>query len=139
MKSIKQLSSSHLVVAVLLSASLAFSSCKKDEHIPPNITFKTTAGYTSADATVAQGDAILFGIDVQKTEDELSTFDVSVSFDGGSASSIQTEAISGTEQDGFDRDVNITTRNQAGTEKYTFTVTDRDGNITQKSITLTVQ
>jgi hypothetical protein len=123
----------------LITATITIVSCEKDKHVPPNITFKTGAGYTASDATAATSAAILFGVDVEKTEDELNTFDVSVSFDGGTAISIQTEAITGSEEDGFNRDVNVTTRTVAGTEKYTFTVTDRDGNIAQESLTITVQ
>ena len=38
----------------------------------------------------------------------------------------------------FTKDYNLTTRNAAGTEKYTYTVTNRDGLVTTKSITITV-
>jgi hypothetical protein len=130
------------MAAMLLAiAIITFISCKKDEHIPPNITFKIAAGYTSADATVDTSAAILFGIDVQKTEDELKTFDVSVSLDGATATSIAgyPETLAAADEDGFSRDVAVITRNVAGTEKYTFTVTDRDGNSAQKSVTLMVQ
>src|SRR6185503_8238809 len=126
-------------ILLLITATITIVSCEKDKHVPPNITFKTAAGYTAADATADTSAAILFGVDVEKTEDELNTFDVSVSFDGGTATSIQTEAITGSEEDCFNRDVNVTTRTVAGTEKYTFTVTDRDGNIAQESLTITVQ
>jgi len=125
-----------MTVAIAISTLV---SCKKDEHVPPDINFKTTAGYTAADAIEAVNTPVLFGVDVVKTEDELKTFDVSVSLDGAAANSIQSETISGSEEDGFSRDVAVTTRAVTGTEKYTFTVTDRDGNITQESITLTVQ
>lgn len=43
------------------------------------------------------------------------------------------------EREIFEEDVQITTRNQAGTEKYTFTITNCVGLIVSKSITLTVQ
>jgi hypothetical protein len=129
-----------LSVMLLIASTVAFFSCKKDEHVPPNISLKTDAGYTSADATVAQGDSVLFGIVAEKTEDELLTFDVSVAYDGSaSTNSILNEDVFSTGADGFERDVKVGTRLQAGTEKYTFTVTDRDGNIAQKSVTLTVQ
>jgi hypothetical protein len=89
---------------------------------------------------VAHGDSVLFGIIAEKTEDELLTFDVSVAYDGASSTnSILNEDVFSTGADGFDKDVKVGTRLQAGTEKYTFTVTDRDGNIAQKSVTLTVQ
>jgi len=127
------------VLSLLLLTSVTLFSCKKDEHVPPELTFKNAAGYTSADATAGTTAPILFGVDVTKTEDELSTFDVSVSIDGGTPQSILSEAITGSEEDGFSRDIHVTTGTVAETEKYTFTVSDRDGNITQESITITVQ
>ena len=130
-----------MAAILLLLTSVTIFSCEKDEHTPPNIDFKTGTGYTSADATVGQSEAVLIGVNVEKTEDELSTFDVSVSLDGAANQSIAgyPETIGASEEDGFSRDITVTTRAQAGTEKYTFTVTDRDGNITQEAITLTVQ
>jgi hypothetical protein len=119
-------------------------SCKKDEdkREPPVIELESGTGLTNADATVAQGDSIHVGVHVERTEDELNTFDVSVFYDGSTSSStsIHNEVLSGTESDdGFDRDVDFAVRSQAGTEKYVFTVTDKDGNIAQASFTLTVQ
>ena len=46
---------------------------------------------------------------------------------------------SGSEQQHYDKDVTFTTRNQAGTEKWIFTITDKDGNIAQEQFVLTVQ
>jgi len=128
-------------VLLLLSVVVTIFSCKKDEHTPPDVTFKTGTGYTSTDATVGQSEPILFGVNAEMTEDELSTFDASVSFDGATPTSIAgyPETISGTDEEGFSRDIPVTTRAVTGTEKYTFTVTDRDGNITQEFLTLTVQ
>jgi hypothetical protein len=122
---------------------VALYSCKKDEDkkVPPAIELEVGAGYTSADTTVVQGDSIHVGVHAERTEDELNTFDVSVFYDGAATStSIHNEALSGSESDdGFDRDIDFAVRNQAGTEKYVFTVTDKDGNIAQSSFTLTVQ
>jgi hypothetical protein len=47
------------------------SSCKKGDEDPmilPAINFKTTAGYTSADATVAKNASVLIGINAAKSE-----------------------------------------------------------------------
>ena len=116
-------------------------SCEKDEGKLPAIEFKTGAGYVSADKTVAQGETVLVGIDASKTEDKdvLKTFNVSVSFDGGASTSLLTQTLSGSEGDHFETDFPMTARNQAGTEKYTFTVTNRDGLTNSVALTLTVQ
>lgn len=129
-----------LLVTAAAVAALSLSSCKKEEdpHIPPDMQFKTGAMYTSADATIPQGDTITVGIVVTKTEDDLRTFNVSYSYDGGTNTTSSNYTMTAAEYTGYDHDYQIIARSQAGTEKWTFTVTDRDGNVTQKSITLTV-
>jgi len=125
--------------AVLLLSG--FSSCRKeaDAHVPPEMNFVTGAGYTSADVTLAQGDSILVGVVVHKTEDDLRTFNISYAYDGAANSTtLYNYVLTAAEYLNFSHDHVIHTRNQAGSEKWTFTVTDRDGNVTQKSITLTV-
>lgn len=129
-------------ILLVLGFSLFIISCKKekDEHVPPNVSLKTSTGYTSADATVAQGATIKVGFVAEKTEDELKTFNVSHAFDGASTTiTDQTFTLENDEEDHYEKDYTFTTRAQAGTEKYIFTITDRDGNIAQKTITLTVQ
>lgn len=131
----------NLFFSLVAATVLTLSACEKDEGKLPAIEFKTGAGYTSADATVAQGAAVLVGISADKTEDKdvLKTFTVSVSYDGGAATGTLTQALTGTQGDHFEMDVPVTTRNQSGTEKYTFTVINRDGLTNSVSLTLTVQ
>lgn len=128
--------------SVLLIATICFvaGSCKKDEHIPPNLTFKTGAGYTSGNATVSQNEDITVGITAIKKEDDMLTYNVSYAFDGASTTNtLSTFNLTGAEQQNYDKDVTFTTRGQAGTEKWIFTITDKDGNIAQQQIVLTVQ
>jgi hypothetical protein len=109
--------------------------------LPPKLEFKSDPGYTSADATVAPNTAVLVGIEAAQSEEEdfLKTFSVSHSFDGGAEISDSTITLDESEHEDFEDDIHIITRNQAGTEKYIFTITNRDGIINSKSITLTVQ
>src|ERR1044072_2881424 len=104
-----------LVMAVALIA-VSFSSCKKeqDAHVPPDMSFKTTAGYTSADATITQGDSILVGVIVTKTEDDLRTFNVSYSYDGGTSATNSNYTMTSAEYTGYNHDYTIHSRNQAG-------------------------
>lgn len=127
-----------LIVAIAFST---FSSCEKDEGKLPDIQFKTGAQYTSADKTVAKGETILVGIQAAKTEDKdvLKTFDVSASFDGAASATVLNQSLSGSQGDNYEVDVPITARNQDGTEKYTFTVVNRDGLVNSVTLTLTVQ
>jgi hypothetical protein len=120
--------------------AIMFSSCEVfDEHKPPKVEFKTGAGYTSADATVAQGTTIKVGIIGKKVEDDMKTYNISYAYDGATSTTTkETFSLSGNEQQNYDKDYEFTTRNQAGTEKWYFTITDRDGNIAKLSFTLTV-
>jgi ABC-type amino acid transport substrate-binding protein len=130
---------SKILLLLALAAFTFVAACKKeeDEKNPPAVEFKTGSGYTSADATVAKGTAVKVGIKATKTEDDLKTFAVSYIYDAAtSTTTFQNTTI--TTPTGYDIDVNITARSVAGTEKWYFTITDIDGNITQKTITLTV-
>ncbi|MEP6595043.1 MAG: hypothetical protein ABJA71_03810 [Ginsengibacter sp.] len=131
---------SRISLAIITVASFALSSCEKDKGILPEISFKTGAGYTSADATVAKTMAFLVGVNAAKTEDKdvLKTFNASVSYDGGVSSTVYSETLTATQGDNYNHDLNLTTRNQSGTEKYIFTVTNRDGLINTISLNITV-
>lgn len=130
-----------MLCCIFAALTLAFAACEKDEGKLPAIEFKTGGSYVSADMNVAKGATVTVGIHAEKTEnkDVLKTFNVSVSLDGGGNTSIQNTALSGSDGDHYETDVPLTVRNQAGTEKYTFTVTNRDGLTNQVSLTLTVQ
>lgn len=129
-----------LLIATAMITVMA--SCKKDEdqRTPPDVEFKTDAGYISADATVGQGASVLVGIIATKTEDELKTFNVSHAYDGATSTTTDTTiTLTSAQEESYSADYTILTRNQDGTEKWSFTITDRDGNSTSKSITLTIQ
>lgn len=132
------------IIAVLATALVNLSSCEKDEGKLPNIAFKTgTVGgvtYTSADATVASGTVVIVGINASKAEDKdvLKTFNVSKSIDGAAAVSITTTTLTGSQQDSYSVDYPITAGAAGHTEKWSFTVTNRDGLTNTISLTLTV-
>lgn len=127
-------------ITIITTAFFLLSSCEKDKMIPPTIDFTTGAGYVSADGHLAANTAFKIGVTATRTEekDDLKTFVVTRSYDGGSETTIDNVAIPSAQAAEFTKDYSLTTRNQNGTEKYTFTVTNRDGLITTKSITITV-
>ncbi len=139
MKQIKNISSI-LTAFVLLSFSITSCNKKTDPHVPPKMELNTAAGYTSGDATLLHGDTIKVGVTVTKTEDDLKSYNVSSAFDGASTTTtFYNEVLSSAQYNGYSKETTIVTRNKAGIEKWTFAIVDRDGNITQKTITLTVQ
>jgi len=127
-------------VFIALISIIFLSSCKKDPGILPDISFKTDNGYTSTDATIAKNTSFKVGINAAKTEspDVLKTFNISVSFDGGASTTVYAETLTPAQGDKYMYEFNRTTRNQSGTEKYFFTITNRDGLINTITLTITV-
>jgi hypothetical protein len=116
------------------------SSCDRDEGKLPSISFKTGGSYISADITKQVSSTITMGIDASKSEDKdlLKKFNISRSVNGAAAVSVFSKDLTGTEGDVFSNDYTTTldtTANQ--TNKYTFTVTNRDGLVNQVSLTVT--
>lgn len=138
MKNVLNIASAILTIAVM---SFTFASCEKDAGKLPNISFKTGGSYTSADATIAQNTAATIGISASKAEnkDVLTKFTITRSYDGANAETVFTKDLSGGEGDNYAYDYSLTTRSQAGTEMYTFTVVNKDGLTNNVSLTLTVQ
>lgn len=130
---------------IISIAIIAFSSCKKeDEMRNPSISFKTGGAYIAADAPVTAGDAVLIGIEAEKAEGEeedvLQHFNISKSLNGGAATTVFDVDLTTAEEDLYDYDFNTTASTTVGdTEKYTFTITNRDGLIGQVSLTITAQ
>jgi hypothetical protein len=136
MKSIK---SKMFYGLLLFTAATLSTSCRKekDKMIPPEISFKTGSGYTSANATVGMNDTLTVGINAKKTEDKdlLQRFVVTQQYDAAAATTIYSESFN---QDTYSKDLTIITRNVAGTEKYTYTIINRDGLTNTVSLLLTV-
>lgn len=121
-----------------LAIIIVLNSC--DPHTPPSITFKTGGDYTSADATVAQGASVTVGIIAKKKEDDMKRYNISYAYDGASSTTTKESfTLTGDDQKNYDKDYTFNVRNQAGTEKWSFVITDRDGNIARLSLTLTVE
>jgi hypothetical protein len=115
-------------------------SCEREQEPLPTLELKTIFGYTSQDAVISKGSSLTVGILATKAENNLKTYNVSVSYDGASSTiTIQNFTIPLDENTLYDKDVTFTVRNQTGTEKYYFTVVDTDGNIVQKALTFTVK
>jgi hypothetical protein len=131
-----------LSFSFFIAIFIFINACSKEEDkmIPPILEFKTGAGYTSANAAIGKNAAVKIGIHAEKTEGEdyLKTFSVGHAFDGGAETNDSTLILPESAHDLFETDINIITRDETGMEKYIFTITNRDGLIVSKSITLTV-
>ncbi len=126
-----------LIALCFVAFALVLPGC--DPHKPPKLVFKTDTGYTSSDATVSAGTTIKVGIIADKTEDELKRYNISYSFDGTTSTTTKESFnLTASEEKHYEKDYEFTVRNQAGVEKWYFTVTDKDGNIAQLTLNLTV-
>ena len=128
------------ILFLLMVFGIISFSCNKDEMIPPTIDFTTGTGYTSADSHITLDADFKIGVTARRTEDkdDLKTFVVTVSYDNGTETTIDNVTIPAAQAGEFTKDYDLTTRNTAGTEKYSFTVTNRDGLITTRVIIITV-
>ena len=134
---IKQL----LIATIAIIGLSTFSSCEKDEGKAPSIEFKTDAGYVSGNQTIAKGAAFVVGIKASKSEkkDVLKTINVSYSYDGAATTTTYSnDGIDASQEDNYDHDFALTARNQTGTERWIFTVSNKDGIINSVEFTLTV-
>jgi hypothetical protein len=125
----------------VLALMLLFTSCEKDEGKLPEIRFITGGAYQSTSTTLAQGSSFKIGTVSNKSEDKdvLKKFNISRSTDGAAAVSVFDKDLSGSEADEFTYDFTGVMDSVPGqTNKYTFTITNRDGLTNQLNLTLTV-
>lgn len=118
---------------------LITSSCKKDEAKAPSLNFKVDASYTSTDISVTPGTTITVGVICDQGTDPMKIVYSEVAYDGANVDSLYTrlEVPQGTTH--YEVDFTITTRNQTGTERWTFNVNDKDGRLTEKEIRIVCQ
>lgn len=128
----------------LLIGFLSFSliACEKDEGEEGelDIHFKTEAGYTHADATIASGSEVKIGIEAEteKAKDPIIRFNISESTNGEADTTVYMENLEDTDFS-YDHTFTLNDSVSGNTHLYTFTVTNRDGINAQKSLIITVK
>jgi hypothetical protein len=126
---------------VLISSILFITSCEKDEGKKPNLSFRSGAGLTSSDVTVNGGTTITIIADASKAEDKdvLKKFNFSKSVNGGASSTVEDKSLSGKDGDNYTYEYIAKMDTVKGqTNKYTFTVTNRDGITNQVELTVKI-
>ncbi len=131
------------VFVALFALATTISSCEKDEGKAPNISFKTTGSYTSADKNVHSGDTIVVGITASKAEDKdvLKSFSIQHTVNAGATSVTDNtiNPLATSDENSFDKDFTLYPSGALNDKlKYTFSVTNRDGITGTVSFTLTV-
>ena len=129
-----------LVLAiVILSCLFLTTGCTKDQSEignSANITFRTDSGYTWRDDSVPLADTLHIGVTATKGSQNLRSLFVYVNYDNGPA--IRQDSVH-VNSNPFNFEKMLVTRNQAGKEKWTFSVRENNGDNTQRSLTFTVQ
>jgi hypothetical protein len=122
----------NLLFATIILASLAFlSSCTKDTN-PPTINFKGGASYTSSDVTIDEGTVLTFGITAQSGSAKLSGLKIVATHNNTPLTLVDTTFSSDSFSDDFPfQFVSV------GETKLTFTITDKDGQTADLSLTVT--
>lgn len=129
-----------LFAVVLGAAALILQSCGGTDgtETGPTVDFIADAGFTSSDATLAGG--VPFSIGINASSDaKIDKVEILVSYDGGvNAKPDGCSVCDTTINDNNARIIyNGTTRTAVGNEKWSFRVTDKNGGVTTKSITIT--
>ena len=136
----KKVTITTVVCAVALAFIFTLSSCEKDKGTPPLITFISSAGYIHGDTTVATGSTVKFGVNTQLGEagDVLKTLNLSKSVDGAADVTVSTTPIPTAQQDNYSQTDSVVLGSAGHTERYTYTVTNRDGITNNVKLTVTV-
>jgi hypothetical protein len=126
----------YLVLIVLAGTTMFISSCSKDKNTTPTITFIGGTGYTSANATVAPSTTIKVGINAAKGPDgaNLKQYKIERVFNNNVTLVFDTNTIS---SENYTKTAMITTKSVAGTEKFKFTIYDKDGNTAEIEFDIT--
>ncbi len=124
----------------LIGVATVLLACTKDEAVDgssaANISFRTDSGHVFMNDTVGLGDTLHVGVIVNEGTDELDYFFLSVAYDGGVPTYKDTLIV---DMNPFAFQTSLIMRQQAGTEKWTFTVQEPDGDLTLRSLTFIVQ
>ncbi len=128
-----------LLIAFVAMGSLVLSSCGGTDDDPktatPILNFLAGAGYTSANGDIIAGSTFKVGLSASH-ESKIETLTVTVSYDGGTqvaplnCSLCDTNVNSTT----FTLDFENKVEDSRGSEEWFFTITDKDGIATTKSI-----
>ncbi|MCB0734181.1 MAG: hypothetical protein H6608_12120 [Flavobacteriales bacterium] len=136
----KTLKLSFLAAFVALGAFM-FSACTGGGDEPttnPKLNFLAGTGYTSGDVSIAAGSAFKIGL-VGSHDSKIETLKIRVSYNGGANvipdnCTICDTTINATD---FTIDYENMVESTPGTEKWSFTIADKDGNSTTETITFT--
>lgn len=128
------------LAAALFAAPIFLTNCGDGETVAPKPVLEFIAGdYVSGDVDLPVNTEFTVGLNASH-ESNIETLTITVAYDGGAelvpSGCTLCDTTFGSKT--FRVDFTGTTRSSTGTEKWTFTIADKDGNSTSKSITVNV-
>jgi hypothetical protein len=127
------------IYTLLLLGVLTFASCNKDEAKAPTLNFRVDSTHTYTDVHVSPGTTLTVGVICDQGTDPMKLVYSEVAYDGANVDSLYSRATVPENTAHYEIDFTITTRNQVGTERWTFNVNDKDGRLTEKEIRIVCQ
>lgn len=130
--------STSLFLSLIISVATItlVNSCGEEKSTPPVITFRTTSAYVSVDTTIYRNTVFNIGIEGKKTGTDgvLTGCTIQRSTNGGADSTIQQMSFV---TQYFSQFYSYNTPDSGNADKYTFTLTERDGGSSSISVTVT--
>jgi hypothetical protein len=128
-----------IIVALLCLVVVGvLGACNKDNG--PKLVFKTGNNYIYEDNVLARADSnYRIGITATPSggDSKLGSYKIVRQYDNDSPETIRYITLIGDNQSAYNMDYEFKTRKQFGKERYTFTITDKDGKSTTISLMLT--
>ncbi|HWB63115.1 MAG TPA: hypothetical protein VG603_06365 [Chitinophagales bacterium] len=125
-----------VIGATMMGLLMNLASCEKDKGTPPTISLISAPGYISKDTTLSAGTPFLIGVNSALAEegDVLKTMNLSLSVNGGADSTIENVNIPSAYQSVYTQTDSFTAVSTK--EKFTYTVTNRDGITNSVNVTI---
>ena len=137
MKNLKSLA----LIVTMAAVPVFLSNCGDTETVDPSPVLEFIGGgsYTSGDVSLPTGTDFTVGINASH-ESNIESLKITVSYDGGAALTPANCTLCDTAFSSKDLRVDFTgtTGNSVGEEKWSFTIADKDGNSTTKTIIIDV-
>lgn len=134
----KKLTNYLLASAALVS--MVFTSCSDDDTPkPPSLSFRGGSEYVSSDATVTVGENFIVGVTSLPNSEsgkKLSNFTIVRTFNNVPFTVLDS-ALGNVES--LDMDIIFSANLDAGSERFVFTVTDKDGEMVENAIVITTE
>lgn len=127
-----------MLIALITVSALTFNSCTTEDPEPtkPQLNFLAGDDYKSGDGDIVSGSDFKVGLTASH-DSKIETLEITVSLDGSTPVAPLNCTLCDTtfNEKSFTIDFINTVQNAPGTETWNFTIADKDGNSTTKSIT----